>query len=169
MFIHFTDSLSPRLYDPLSGGKGLERTGGKSRKFSPAPGSSSFPVCTDVALPPLAPARTGSSVLPPSQDLYQYGGTPVAAKRPCPGAHARVWRLFEGSLGEARNRDRGDRLLRFQLDEGAGTSAETSCLYQDGWHIGAVILVQSRAKRLIRPGSGQSLSLGLPRAQLAPQ
>lgn len=60
-----------------------------------------------------------------------------------------VWRLFEGRLGEARLQARGDRLLRFQLDERAGTNAKTSRLYQDGCHIGAVILVRSRAKRLI--------------------
>lgn len=55
---------------------------GKSREFSPAPESSPFPVCSDVAVTPLAPARTGSSVLSPSQYLYQYGCTPVAASGP---------------------------------------------------------------------------------------
>lgn len=88
--------------------------------------------------------------------LYQDGG--ARRRRPCPGAHARVRRLFEGRVGEAGSRA-GDRLLRFQRGEGAGTSTATSLLYQDGCHIGAVILVQSSAKRLIRPGSGQSLFL----------
>lgn len=72
-----------------------------------------------------------------------------------PGARARVRGLFEGRVGAAGSQA-GDRLLRFQLDEGAGTSSATSLLYQDGCHIGAVILVQSKAKRLIRPGSGRS-------------
>lgn len=163
MSIHFTDSLGSRLYAPLGEGKGLERTVGKSKEFSPSPGSFPFPVCSDVAVPPLNPPRTGSSVLPAFQYLYQYGSTQVAAKPPYPSAHVRVWRLFEGKLGEAGYQAGGDRLLRFHLDEGAGTSAETSRLYQDGCHNGTVILVQSRAKRLIRPGSGQSFSLELPR------
>lgn len=55
------DSLGSRLYDPQGEEKGLERTVEKSREFSPAPGSSPFPVCSDVAVPPLAPARTGKS------------------------------------------------------------------------------------------------------------
>lgn len=79
------DSLDPRLYNKV-GEKNLERTVGGSGKFLPAPGSSPFPVSSDVAV--LAPARTESAVLPRSQYLYQCGGTPVAAKPTGPGAHA---------------------------------------------------------------------------------
>lgn len=152
------------------GEKACKAPQGSGWESSPAPGSSRFSVCWDVAVTPRAPARSGSSCRPAPRYLYQHGGAPRTA-RPRPQRACARPGSSEGTAGAgADGRAGGDRLLRSHLGEGAGARDETSRPHQDGGRPGAVTPEPSRARRLspLSPAALPESPRSAPRASRAP-
>lgn len=152
------------------GEKACKESQGSSGESSPAPESSRFSVCWDVAVTPRAPARSGSSCRPAPRYLYQHGCAPRTA-RPRPQRACARPGSSEGTAGAgAGGRAGGDRLLRSHLGEGEGACEKTSRPHQDGGRPGAVTPVPSRARRLspLSPAALPESPRSAPRASRAP-